>query len=229
MNFNNTLIDVSLEDGEIVNQFTALHPDFSVFSEKRDDKLTDITTAQIVKYVVYCYDKESPLVDAYKKRWSVKKRESAIAAGFKQDDKGHFSEHVDELIFCQNDAVNKLILRYLYLLHDRLFQTYVIYNEMYLHQSEELIKFNFAQPSHAKAAKENLDTLNKDIEELEFKIFSGEETKKMKDLLYEESSNIFNDLRPERIAIRIEKGETPVDYNPYGNYKPEKMQFMGDE
>jgi hypothetical protein len=105
----------------------------------------------------------------------------------------------------------------------------VIYNETYLHQSAELMKYDFAQPAHVKAAKENLDTLNKDIEELEFKIFSGEETKKMKNLLYEESANLLNDLRPERIALKLEKGLPPVDINPYGNYKPKKMQFMGDE
>jgi hypothetical protein len=100
---------------------------------------------------------------------------------------------------------------------------------MYLHQSTELIAYNYTQPSHAATAKQNLDTLNKDIETLEFKIFSGEETKKLKDMLYEEASNMLNDLRPEKIVERLEKGLSAVDYNPYGNYVKEPMTFLGDE
>ena len=229
MDFDKTLVDVSKGDESVINQFVALHPDFVAFVNERKDNLKSLQTVQIIKYIVCCYDKESPLVDAYKKRWSVKKRESAIFAQLPQKENTHFSEDADNVIFCQNEVINRIILRYTYLLHDRLWQTYVIYNEMYLHQSEELIRYDFQNPTHAKAAKENLDTLNKDIEELEYKIFSGEETKKMKDLLYEEATNIFNDLRPERIAVRLEQGLPPVDHNPYGNYKKKKMVFMGDE
>lgn len=230
MDFDKALVNLSQGDEEIVKQFTSLHPDFDNWVNTRTDELSTLQSAQIIKYVVSCYDKESPVVDAYKKRWAVKKRESAMIAGFPQNGDGHFSEETDKIIFCQNNIINRLILRYTYLLHDRIWQTYVIYNEMYLHQSEELMRYDFAQPAHAKAAKENLDVLNKDIEELELKIFSGEETKKMKDLLYEESSNLFNDLRPERIAVRLEHGLSPVNYNPYGDsYKPKKMIFMGDE
>lgn len=229
MDFDKTLVNLSQEDEGIVNQFTSLHSDLKNWAKTRTDELTTLDTVKIIKYVVSCYDKESPIVNAYKKRWIVKKRESALLAQLPQNTNGHFSDESDRIIFCQNVVINNLILRYLYLLHDRLFQTYVIYNEMYLHQSEELMRYDFAQPAHAKAAKENLDTLNKDIEELEFKIFSGEEVKKMKDLLYEESSNLFNDLRPEKIAIRLEQGLPPVDYNPYGDYKAKKMVFMGDE
>ena len=227
MDFEKTLIDVSSESA--VKEFAALHSDLAEWVQTREDGLKSLSTEQVVKYIVCCYDKESPLVYSYKKRWAVKKRESAIYAQFPKNETGHFTEDADSIIFCQNDKINRLILRYLYLLHDRLFQTYVIYNEMYLHQSEELMRYEFAQPAHAKAAKENLDTLNKDIEELEYKIFSGEETKKMKDLLYEESSNMFNELRPERIALRLEEGLPAIDYNPYGNYKKKKMAYMGDE
>lgn len=221
---------MSQPDGEVVNQFAALHPDLDLFVKNREDKLTSLQTVQIIRYIVACYDKESPLVDAYRKRWLIKKRESAIVADFPKNDDGHFSEGADKVIFCKNKIINKVILRYLYLQHNRLFQTYVIYNEMYLHQSEELMRYDFAQPAHAKAAKENLDTIDKDIQELELKIFSGEEISKMKELLYEESTSTFNDLRPESIAVRIEKGLPVVDYNPYGkNYKPAEMSFMGDE
>ena len=228
MDFSKTLIDIRKKDAEIVKDFTALHPDFSDFANNREDG-TDLTEIQIIKYIVACYDKESPLVTLYKKRWSVKKKECAVLAGLPQDKNGKFSESADQLIFCQNDVIDKIILRYCYLLHDREWNTYVIYNEMYIHQSIELIKYNFQQPGHAKTAKENLDTLNEDIEALEFKIFSGEETKKMKDMLYEQASNMLNDLRPEKIVERLEKGLPAVDYNPYGDYKKEEMRFLGDE
>ena len=224
-----TLININQDEDRIILDFSALHPDLKDFVENRNDKLETINTVKIIKYIVYCYDKESPLVRAYKGKWMVKKRESALAAGFERDINGLFTEEADIVIFCKDDSINRVILRYLYLLHDRLFQTYVIYNEMYLHQSVELMKYDFAQPGHAKSAKENLDTIGKDIEQLEWKIFSGEETKILKDLLYEDSINQFNELRPERIAVRIERGQGAVDYNPYGDYKKEEMRFMGDE
>jgi hypothetical protein len=228
MDFSKALIDIRKKDEDVVKEFTALHPDFQKWNDAREDKLP-FAPVQIIKYIVACYDKESPIVNAYKKRWSVKKKESALLAGLPQDVNGRFDDNVDSLIFCQNEIINRVILRYLYLLHDRDWQTYVIYNEMNIHQSVELIKFNFQQPAHARAAKENLDTLNKDIEALEYKIFSGEETKKLRDMLYEEASNMLNDLRPERIVERLEKGLSPVDYNPYGDYKKEEMTFLGDE
>jgi|GEM_PF-4791189 len=229
MDFNRALIDLSQEDEWVVKNFAALHPDLAAFIKDRKDNLDTLSDAAIVKYIVACYDKESPLMEAFKKRWWVKKKEAAEIAGFKKDNAGYYSEDADRVMFCQNDVINRVVLRYLYLIHDRLFQTYVIYNEMYLHQSAELMRYDFAQPSHAKAAKENLDILGRDIEELESKIFSGEETKKMRDLLYEEASNLLSDLRPERIALRLEKDQPAVDYNPHGNYKPETMHFMGDE
>lgn len=228
MDYSKTLIDLSMKDEAVVKNFAALHPIFKDWVDKRSDEIK-LETPKIIRYVVACYDKESPVVSAYKKRWMVKKRESAIVAGFPQTEGGKFTKDADSVIFCQNNVINRVILRYLYLLHDRLYQTYVIYNEMYLHQSAELMRYDFAQPAHAKAAKENLDTLGRDIEEVEYKIFSGEETKVMKDLLYEESTNLFNELRPERIAIRLEEGKKAVDYSPYGNYEPEKMKFLGDE
>jgi len=227
MDFEKTLIDVSSEGA--AKKFAALHPDFLAWAMNREDGLTSLTNDQVVKYIVCCYDKESPLVYAYKKRWVIKKRESAIFAQFPKEGNENFTADVEQIIFCTNDVINRVILRYLYLLHDRMFQTYVIYNEMLLKQSAELMRGDFQQPAHAKAAKENYDVLNKDIEELEYRIFSGEETKKMKDLLYEESSNMFNDLRPEKIALRLEEGLPPIDFNPYGNYKKKKMVFMGDE
>ena len=228
MNFGKTLIDTRQTDEDIVKQFANLHPDFAKFIETREDNLS-FSSAQIIKYIVFCYDKESATVNAYKKRWSVKKKESAQLAGLPIDANGRFDDSVDNLIFCQNDIVNHVILRYLYLIHDRDWQTYVIYSEMYIHQSAELIKYNFQQPGHAKVAKENLDNLNKDIEALEYRIFSGEETKKLKDLLYEEASNMLNELRPERIVERLEKGLSPVNYSPYGDYQKEEMSFLGDE
>jgi hypothetical protein len=228
MDYSKTLVDISMTDEEVVRDFTTLHPLFAEWVGTRLDKI-NLTTVQIIRYVVACYDKESPVVDAYKKRWMVKKRESAIVAGFPQDSDGKFIGGSDEVLFCQDNVFNKIVLRYLYLLHDRLYQTYVIYNEMYLHQSEELMRFDFQQPAHAKAAKENLETIGKDIEELEFKIFSGEETRKLKDLLYEDASNSLNELRPERIAVRLEEGKSAVDYNPYNGYVAEGMKFLGDE
>lgn len=228
MNFGKTLIDIRQKDEDVVKQFAALHPDFAKFIDYREDGLS-FDHVQIIKYIVACYDKESPAVNAYKKRWSVKKKESALMAGLPSDANGRFEDEVDELIFCQNEVINLIILRYCYLLHDRDWQTYVIYNEMYIHQSAELIKYNFQQPGHAKTAKENLDTLNKDIEELEYRIFSGEETKKLKDMLYEQASNMLNELRPEKYVERLEKGLSPVKESPYGDYKKEDMQFLGDE
>lgn len=228
MNWSKCLVDLSIQDGGLEEAFSALHPDIAFFVENRPDN-TELSTEQIIKYIVACYDKESPLVISYKRRWAIKKRESAIVAGFKPMDDGYFEELAHDLILCKNEAINRLILKYLWVQHDKLFETYVIYNEMSLNQATEILKYEYQQPAHAKAAKENLDTINKDIEELEFKIFSGEETKRLKDMLYEESGNILNELRPERIAVRLENGQQPVDYNPYGNYRKGKMRFMGDE
>jgi hypothetical protein len=98
MDFSKTLIDIRKSDAEVVKDFTALHPDFANFINNREDGLS-LTTVQIVKYIVACYDKESPLVNMYKKRWSVKKKECAVLAGLPKDVNGRFEDEADQLIF----------------------------------------------------------------------------------------------------------------------------------
>ena len=44
-----------------------LHPDLDLFVKERGDKLKTLPTEQVIRYIVLCYDKESPVVDAYKK------------------------------------------------------------------------------------------------------------------------------------------------------------------
>ena len=116
MDFEKTLVSMSQSDEGIEKQFSSLHPDLEIWARERKDGL-GIPTIKVIKYIVACYDKESPVVDSYKKRWMVKKRESAVFAGLPVLESGHFTEEADQILFCQNKEINTQILRYLYLLH----------------------------------------------------------------------------------------------------------------
>jgi len=226
MDFSKCLVDISKDEDQVMGAFASLHDDLKTFVLERDDGL-DIPTPNIIKYIVACYDKESPVVDEYKKRWTMRKKRAASFAGFFDLDK---LKEIDEILYSRNDQINKTIIRYLSLLYDRDFLMYAVYSELLINQSEQLMRFDFDKPADTARAKQNVDLLQNDLGLLEDKIFAGGDVRQLKNVLYSESHRFMvSELRPENIVGKLEKGEPIVDINPYGDkYFIDKMKFLGD-
>jgi hypothetical protein len=228
MDFRKCLVDLSNTDTHIAEAFSALHEDLGSFVKKREDSLT-VPTINIIKYVVACYDKESPVVEEFRKRWTIRKKTAATYAGFFDLAKIHAYD-VDTILYARNDKVNKIILRYLSMLFDREFLMYAVASELLINVSEQLMRFDFAKPSDMAKAKQNVVELQNDLNDLEEKVFSGGDVKLLKIVLYGEAQRFMvSELRPENIVSKREKKEKIVDVNPYGEgYEVEPLKFISD-
>lgn len=228
MDFSKCLVDLSKSESDIITDFVTLHKDLAEFVRSRADKL-NVPTPNLIRYIVSCYDKESPIVDEFKKRWTMRKKMAASYAGlFNLGKESNYD--VDSILYARNEFVNKIILRYLSLLFDREFLMYAVYSELLINQSEQLMRFEFDKPSDTARAKQTIEATQADLSALEEKVFSGGDVRELKNVLYEEAQKfIVSELRPENIVSRKERGEKAVDYNPYGdNYEVNKLRYIGD-
>lgn len=225
------LINTGNPDESVIEEFIALHPDFEQFEKLHAEK-EGITLPMIIRYIVNCYDKNSSIAVEHKAKWIVKKKESATRAKLPTySDNGaiKFTKESEDIIFCKNEEISKLIVRYLSLQFDNDFQMYMIYRELYHNVMMELQKFTFDKPSDLQKAIQNGEGILKDIEKLEYKLFSGDEERTLKSMLYEEAYKSSLELRPEQLVTKRENGEDLVDVKPYGDYKATKQHFLNDQ
>jgi len=228
MSDSKCLVDLSLADDVVIRRFSSLHDDFSSFVKQRNDNTT-VPTINIIRFIVLCYDKESTLREQYKARWTLRKKMAAKESGLLNLEAKH-KANVDDIIYGNIQEINAIIVKYLSLLFDRDFMAYAVYAEILIKQYEQLIKFKFDRPSDAAKAKENVESLQKDLTDLEEKIFGGGDVKSLKNLLNREAKHFaIAELRPESVVSKLEKGERVVDESPYGeDYVIDKMRFLGD-
>ena len=225
------LINTSNPDVDVLREFSELHTDFAAFVFSFEVPM-GMTLPMLIRYMTLCYDKNSSIAIEHKGKWILKKKESAIRAKFPTwQDNGatKFTEEAESIIFNKNVLFLEIVTRYLAIQFDTDFQIYIVYKEMLLNVLMEIMKFKFDNPGQTAKAKQNADEIQEDIEKLEYKIFSGNEERTLKSLLYEEAYKSSLELRPESIVTKREAGEPIVDIKPYGeNYEMPKAKFIGD-
>jgi hypothetical protein len=228
MDYKRCLINIDLSEKDVEDAFVSLHPNLDeLIGEIRASIKVPIIS--IIKFIVSCYDRESPLVMTFRSQWMKKKREAAILAAFPRDGE-RYTDDAEAIILGKRHLTNKLIVRYLSLLHDNDFNMYAMYNEAKLGQSMELINSGFDSPGNAEKASANIERWSEKIQELEKTIFEGDDVRALRIALYEEAHRKISDLRPENLVDRMERGEKLVDSPPYGkDYTEDKLRFVGDE
>ena len=229
MDFNKCLVDIEESDKDIELSFSKLHESFAKWIGERNDELK-LPTVSIIKYIVSCYDPESRIVKDNKSRWTVKKKEAARFSGLMALVNKGFEEDVHQVLYCKNRVINILILRYVFLLHDRDALMYGIYNEMLINQGAQLLMFDFKSPGEVATAKINMENIQADIVKVEHKMLSGDDVNALKNVLHEMSAEFMvSELRPESLVTKYERGEEIVE-SPYGpDYEVGKMRFLGDD
>jgi hypothetical protein len=66
----------------------------------------------VIRYIVYAYDRESPIVKRFMNDVEKRKTTACDYAGFPYDDKGMFSMDVDNMMKCKNRYINVMIIDY---------------------------------------------------------------------------------------------------------------------
>ena len=227
MSYKKCLVDIEGAEADVIAQFSRLHDGLRSWVEKRGDSTT-IPTINIIKYIVACYDPESPIVKEHQKRWVLKKREAAKISGMLHLKGKLYETDIEQILYCRNNEINKVTVRYIAMLSDRDFMMYAIYNEILINQSEQILRFDYSKPSDIAKAKENIEEVQSDIAKLEQKLFSGDDVRALKNILQEEAQKfLVTELRPENLVSKNEEGQ-PVVESPYGDYMPEKLRFLDD-
>jgi len=226
------LLNVGLPDEDLIIDFCNLHEDFKIFAQN-EELPSSITLAMLIRYMVHCYDRNSAIVMQHKSEWIIKKKNSAIKAGFpliKIDGSEKFISECEDIIFNKRASLNNVIVRYLALEFDNDFAMLSIYSEMYYNVMKDLQAYKFDKSIDFERLKKMAESIKDDIDRLDYKIFSGGEEREMKNVLYAFAYKRSLELRPESLISKKENGEPLVDINPYGDgYKVDKMKFLGDE
>jgi len=232
MSVGRCLLNTGLPDAELLDEFSDLHEEFAQFRSSFDPP-SGLTLPMLIRYMIFCYDKNSAVAIEYKTKWILKKKVAATRAKFPTfQDNGatKFTEESESIIFGRSIPFGQIIVRYLAIQWDSDWELYCVYKELSHNVMKELQKFDFSKPNDLKIAKQNGADIQHDIEKLEYKIFSGQEEMNLKSLLYADAYKASLELRPEFLASKRENGEPLVDINPYGDgYKVDTLKFLNDE
>ena len=169
--------------------------------------------AKVIAYLILMYDIASSEVRTYSDRLYERKKFAAIKAGFKLDKDGKFDEEIEKIIIGENDAFNDAVIRYVRMFGLPDLPRHTAYNEML--DKELAAAHKETDPKIRKVIRENIDELSKEIEAIERKIFTGEETENVRKSLYRLMEKQKLGLRPEDMAVAIEekKIRVPDVYN----------------
>jgi hypothetical protein len=194
---------------------------FKNINSKFDIRHDTLTSEPILKYIALLYDPRSEIRNAIN-HYPTRKRIAAKLAGFPVDENGHFTEDVEKMIWGEIPHVNNAIIQYAFLSTLNIFfVASVAYREMYFKELSRSLN------SYNKDTIANLGKLQEKVIENENKIFGGDETEKLREALYAETSKLELPT-PENVVKKLEAGEDLKEYNPFSdNYIPEKLAYAG--
>ena len=168
----------------------------------RDDPGPEIDNEKVMQFIMLTYDKNSP----YRKKFpDVLKRKIEVAhdCQFKITDGGVFESATEDFLKGKNRIVNRKIVEYVRLHRSFKYSFLVSMENAYYTLMLEILG---GDTKNVMKAKE----LRDELEESVLEIFNDDTNSFIKDelLRYMETERL--ELRPEDIALKLQKGETPV-------------------
>ena len=97
-----------------------------------------ISIDKVFKYIVFVYDAKSPFFNQIEDLVD-RKKQAIVEAGFKPDNSGNFRDSVKDILNCEDNKVNKMIIRYCRM-QGKDFTNLIASQEAYYQINLELIK-----------------------------------------------------------------------------------------
>lgn len=226
-NFNKTDFDyllfkvhlVDLKNCDIYKQFPDLvyYPEFSKENFEKIPKR--FKPAQILAYIAYTYDINSPYVKVYD-HLIKRKKQTANAALFDKRATGEFVPDAEMIIANKNTIVNAMIIRYRRLLKNSAWSSLISYTEA-LYDCEQVLVNPMAESKEKTANLAMSITLRKEIETLQKDFLGNDEGGDIIKELYSAIEDVELST-PEFIAFKLFKKENLELFNPYTNRIPLK-------
>lgn len=159
-----------------------------------------------LRYVMFYYTRNA-LHDAFPEI-AKRKKEAALLAGFKLSEAtGRFSPRVEEMLNCENEKVNQLIIRFVRRSSNKKFTQLCVFEEARAKQMQKLLDgVGDKDKELTKVVMENVKTLTKDIEDLETDLLNEDTTVDLLELMYNEVDSSNLGISPEEIAHASKDG-----------------------
>lgn len=170
-----------------------LYPEFSVKIPSELDR------NNLIKYIVFCYDKSSPFRKKYKNLME-RKLHAAMEAGFEMTD-GEFSKEVEMVVDCTSPNINSMIIAYCRLHNSMTYRHLVLVEQLYFNKEKDVFLGQTAlKMSELRSIREEFDRTMAEF-------LADENSKGVRKGLYESINQERLALAPEDIAKKIqEKG-----------------------
>lgn len=111
---------------------------FDVFSKYPEFyEPTPISKKKVLRYIIYVYHKSSPVRSADILKSKI---DAAQLAGFKRKSNNAFENIVEEMMLCNIEVINKMIVRFIIWQKDITFQKYCILQEAYARASKDVLE-----------------------------------------------------------------------------------------
>lgn len=179
---------------------------FPILKDYGFDKLPDSIRNETIKYIIYAFDRNSPLhsiPDVLQRR-----KKAVELAGFKLNSRGNYSKEVEDIIFSQNELVNHLIIQFCVgvMKSSEDWMSYMVYQEAFRKQNEKLLNGD-TDNEKTKDIIVNIDNLGEKIREVRKRLLSDNEDKFLTRSLYDFSEIEKLCLSPEDYAMRFKAKE----------------------
>ena len=215
-NINTSKCIVDPKDKDFENKMTEKS---DIFRLPKDRK-------RLLAYLVLVYDIKSEIRRNHPEL-TQRKIIAAEAIGFERNkETGHYDPYIEDCLLGKNDDFNRAICEYLYFNFNNDYKLLELLIDKYDYAIEDQRrKMQVLKDSERK----NLQNMKADIEELEHKVFGGEETINLKRMLYEGVDNMKDPLpRKENEMDEFER-DGLMSRSPFKNYIPAPLKFVGDK
>jgi hypothetical protein len=125
-------------DVNLLSMFPTLN-DIDSFRQYNGDR------NRVIRYIVLCYDKGSPILNRYMQDDVKRKVLSAQYAGWNSDEEGLFDTDVDMIMKCMNEDVNAMIIDFIRTFNDPNWALLMTGMESYYQKLKQIITADFGQ------------------------------------------------------------------------------------
>lgn len=107
-------VSIHKEDVNLLGKF----PTLNAIDSFRNYKYVYLDRNKVIRYIIYCYDRESPILKKFMMDDQKRKQAAATYAKFSTDADGLFDEHVDNMMKCRIPDVNAMIIDFIRMYND---------------------------------------------------------------------------------------------------------------
>ena len=184
----------------------ALHNDFKA-----------MPSAEIFRYIILMYDKNSQLRQDYINMVDRKHR-AAELAGFTKTKSGKYSERYESVMLGQDDTANIQIVRYILQFNENDYLSLCAYTELLVAETIDSMKAQDA--SDRQKIVGNIKNITAELRAIEERMLGQDNYKKMRDALYASIDKNRLQLRPEQVAKVLTEKKLPFELDKNNNLKP---------